>query len=47
VVKGTWYKENIGGRTVYQDIGGNPILLTPGQTWVVLPTPGSAHTIQP
>jgi hypothetical protein len=45
VVKGRWKKENFPGRTTYTDIAGNPILFTPGQTWVVLPTPGNAHTL--
>ena len=44
VVKGRWKKENFPGRTTYTDIAGNPIQLTPGQTWVVLPPPGGAHT---
>jgi len=42
VVKGRWFKDNIAGRTTFTDPDGNPILFTPGQTWVVLPTPGSA-----
>jgi hypothetical protein len=44
VVKGRWKKENFPGRTAYTDIAGNPIKLTPGRTWVVLPPPGGAHT---
>jgi hypothetical protein len=45
VVKGRWKKANTAGRTTYSDIAGNPILFTPGRTWVVLPTPGGAHTL--
>jgi hypothetical protein len=44
VVKGRWQKENFPGRTTYTDVDGNPIPLTPGRTWVILPPPGSAHT---
>jgi hypothetical protein len=45
VVKGRWKKSNFPGRTKYTDIAGNPIQLTPGQTWVILPPPGSARTL--
>jgi hypothetical protein len=45
VVKGRWKKESFPGRTTYTDVDGNPILFTPGQTWVVLPTPGSARLL--
>ncbi len=45
VVKGTWKKDNVAGRTTYTDAEGKPILLTPGRTWVVLPSPGGARLL--
>jgi hypothetical protein len=45
VVKGRWMKDNTSGRTTYTDVDGNPILLTPGRTWVVLPSPGGARLL--
>ncbi len=45
VVKGRWKKESYPGRTSYTDIAGNPIQLTPGRTWVILPPPGSARLL--
>lgn len=42
LVQGRWIKTNIGARTQYLDVDGNPIQLSPGQTWVALPPPGAA-----
>lgn len=45
LVKGRWLKNALGSITTYTDEEGNPILLTPGRTWVALPAPGGARTI--
>jgi hypothetical protein len=45
IVKGTWEKGNLSGKTAYRTADGKPIRLTPGTTWVVLPPPGGARTI--
>jgi hypothetical protein len=45
VVKGRWKKTSFPGRISYTDVAGNPIKLTPGRTWVILPPPGSAHSL--
>lgn len=42
LVQGRWTKPSIDAVTTYTDVDGNPILLTPGRTWVVLPSPGGA-----
>jgi hypothetical protein len=42
LVQGRWRKPSLEANTVYTDMDGNPILLTPGRTWVVLPSPGGA-----
>jgi hypothetical protein len=42
LVQGRWRKTSIEAVTTYTDVDGNPILLTPGRTWVVLPSPGGA-----
>ena len=45
LVQGRWKKESLGAVTTYTDADGNPILLTPGRTWVVLPTAGGAQKL--
>jgi len=45
VVKGRWRKEHPTHLTRYTDADGKPILLQPGRTWVVLPTPGGARLL--
>lgn len=42
VIKGKWAKAAAESITAYTDSAGAPIGLTPGQTWVELPPPGSA-----
>lgn len=42
LVQGRWQKPSLEAVTSYTDADGNPILLTPGRTWVVLPSPGGA-----
>jgi hypothetical protein len=42
LVKGTWSKPSNEAVTVYADSAGSPIALTPGQTWLELPPPGTA-----
>lgn len=42
VVKGTWTKPALEAPTTYVDAAGQPVKLTPGQTWLELPKPGSA-----
>jgi hypothetical protein len=42
LVKGKWAKPGITAPTTYSDAGGKPMALTPGNTWVELPTTGSA-----
>ena len=46
VVKGRWRKTSAEALTQYLDQSGEPVRMTPGQTWVELPVPGSA-TISP
>lgn len=41
VVKGRWAKASAEAVTTYTDAGGAPVLLTPGQSWIELPPPGS------
>ena len=42
IVRGTWSKPSPSSVTTYSDSQSRPIALTPGQTWVELPLPGSA-----
>lgn len=42
LVQGRWKKTSLEAVTTYTDVDGKPILLTPGRTWVVLPSPGGA-----
>jgi hypothetical protein len=41
VVKGTWNKPATESPTTYLDAAGQSIKLTPGQTWLELPKPGT------
>lgn len=45
LVEGRWTKPSIDAVTTYVDMDGDPILLTPGRTWVVLPSPGGASRL--
>lgn len=45
LVQGRWKKPALDAVTTYTDADGKPILLTPGRTWVVLPTPGGASRL--
>jgi hypothetical protein len=45
LVQGRWKKPSLEAVTTYTDVDGNPILLTPGRTWVVLPTAGGAQKL--
>jgi hypothetical protein len=45
LVQGRWKKPALDAVTTYTDVDGNPILLTPGRTWVVLPTAGGAQKL--
>ena len=45
VVEGTWTKDNVTAPMVYLDANGEPLLLTPGSTWVLLPEPGNAELL--
>jgi hypothetical protein len=45
LVQGRWKKPSLEAVTTYTDADGNPILLTPGRTWVVLPTAGGAQKL--
>jgi len=40
LVPGRWRKTALEAVTEYLDVDGNPIPLTPGRTWVALPSPG-------
>lgn len=42
LVQGRWKKPSIEAVTTFTDVDGNPILLTPGRTWLALPPPGGA-----
>jgi hypothetical protein len=42
VVEGKWSKPTLDAVTTYTDVDGNPIGLTPGRTWIALPSPGGA-----
>jgi len=45
LVQGRWQKPSLDAITTYSDVDGNPILFTPGRTWVVLPSPGGASRL--
>ena len=45
LVQGAWKKASLDAVTTYTDVDGKPILLTPGRTWVVLPSPGGAQKL--
>ncbi len=45
VVKGTWKKADMAAPTTYVDTAGQPVKLTPGQTWLELPKPGTAKQL--
>lgn len=42
VIKGQWRKPDAATPTAFTTVDGNPILLSPGQTWMELPRPGTA-----
>ena len=42
VVVGRWEQPSVGAPTRWLDASGNPIRLTPGRTWIVMPEPGRA-----
>ncbi len=42
LVPGRWRKATCEAVTTFTDLGGQPILLTPGRTWIALPPPGGA-----
>jgi hypothetical protein len=42
IVVGRWQKPSLEAVTTYTDVDGQPIRLTPGKTWVALPSPGGA-----
>jgi len=44
VVKGKWRRTGLEARTEFLDANGAPVKLTPGPTWVELPSPGTAAT---
>jgi hypothetical protein len=41
VIKGSWSKPDVAAPTTYLDGAGKPLKLTPGQTWLELPKPGT------
>ncbi|MDP1821042.1 MAG: DUF3048 domain-containing protein [Acidimicrobiales bacterium] len=45
VVVGRWQKPALEAITTYTDVDGNPIGLTPGRTWVALPSAGGASRL--
>lgn len=45
LIEGTWRKENFTNPSQYIDDDGNPIALTPGRTWVLMPEPGTADRV--
>ena len=45
VVKGRWSKPTVEALTSYTGADGQPVLLTPGQTWIELPPVGSARLV--
>ena len=42
IVPGRWHKAANEAVTTYTDVDGTPVLLTPGRTWVALPSSGGA-----
>ena len=42
LVQAHWSKASLDAITTYTDVDGNPVGLTPGRTWVALPTAGGA-----
>ena len=45
LVQGRWRKSALDAVTTYTDIDGNPILFTPGRTWVALPPVGGGSRL--
>jgi hypothetical protein len=45
IIKGTWQRTSLTGPTTWTDMGGNPIALTPGRTWVELAPNGTVPTV--
>ena len=45
LIEARWKKESLDAVTEYTDANGDPIQLTPGQTWVELPEPGGAEQL--
>ena len=45
IVLGRWQKPSLEAVTTYTDFDGNPIGLTPGRTWVALPSRGDASRL--
>ncbi len=45
VIKGTWKKADTAAPTSYLDAAGQPVKLTPGQTWLELPKPGTGKLL--
>ena len=45
LVQGRWHKPALDAVTTYTDVDGNPILFTPGRTWVALPPVGGASRL--
>ncbi len=45
IVKGKWIKSGAAEATKFVDPAGAPIKLTPGQTWLELPKPGTARLL--
>jgi len=45
IVLGRWHKPSLEALTTYTDVDGNPIGLTPGRTWVALPSQGDASRL--
>jgi len=47
VVQGTWSRDAATAPYTLLDTAGQPVLLTPGRTWVALPEPGTAGFLDP
>jgi hypothetical protein len=47
VVQGTWSRDSAANPYTILDTAGQPILFTPGRTWVALPTAGTAGFLDP
>ncbi|HEX4868923.1 MAG TPA: DUF3048 domain-containing protein [Acidimicrobiales bacterium] len=45
LIAARWSKPSIEAVTTYTDVDGNPIKLTPGRTWVALPSPGGGERL--